>query len=92
MRATLNQWEYRMSDSSWGKYDSGFHAWLVEACDPDDWFGDTDWGGASLYGRRVDYWDTQGFHTLCTYDTEALAEEAYRVAEGEFYRWEDAED
>lgn len=69
--------EYRMSDSHGGKYYSGFHAYLVERVDADDWTGDTDYGGAVLYGRRIDYWDPQGFHTLVTWPTADIARAEY---------------
>lgn len=76
--------EYRLGDTTWSKYDSGFHAWLVEACEPDEYDGDTDFGGASLFGRRVDYWNSQGFHSLETFKTAQEAQEAFQAWVDEF--------
>lgn len=76
--------EYRMADSHWGKYDDGFHAWLVEACDPDEYDGDSDYGGVARYGRRVDDWTTTGFHSLTRYDTVEEAQEAYNAWADEY--------
>lgn len=84
--------EYRMGDRSWGKYDSGFHAWLVECVEVDEYAGDTDYGGAVLYGRFVDYWDSQGFHYLARCDTREEARQAYESWCEDFYRWEDGDD
>lgn len=69
--------EGRMEATHWGKYDSAFHAWLVECCDPDDYAGEPDYGGAQLYGKRVDYWTSSGFHSLVTFNTEQEAREDY---------------
>ena len=84
MIATTNGTEYRLSDTTWGKYDSGFHAWLVEACEPDEYDGDTDFGGCSRFGRRLDYWDPQGFHSLETFKTEQEAQEAFQAWADDF--------
>lgn len=71
-----NGHNYTEEDARWGKYDSAFHAWLVECVEPDEYDGDIDYGGISRWGRRVDYWDSQGFHYLTTFGSEAEATEA----------------
>ena len=75
--------EYRLSDTTYGKYDSGFHAWLVERCESDDYTGDIDYGGIVLYGRFVDYWDSCGFHSRERFDTR-------EAALGGFEEWSNA--
>ena len=80
--------DYRNSDphaTHHGKYDSAFHAWLVERCESDDYAGDTDFGGAVLYGRFIDWWTSTGFHTLERFDTRDAAREAYEAWAEEFY-------
>jgi hypothetical protein len=73
----------------WGKYDSAFHAWLVECVEADDYCGDTDYGGAVLYGRFVDYWDSQGFHSLVRCESRSEARREYEEWCQSFYAWED---
>lgn len=78
MIAELNGHNYTKDDARWGKYDSGFHAWLVECVDPDEHDGDTDYGGIAIYGKRVDSWDTHGFHYLQTQGSSAGALDIYQ--------------
>lgn len=77
-------YEYGPEDARWGKYDSGFHAYLVERCEADDWTGDPDWGGVVKYGRRIDMWNSQGFHTLLTCETEEEAQKTLDEAINEY--------
>lgn len=66
--------EFTKEDARWGKYDSGFHAYLVECVEPDEYAGDTDYGGCVRYGKRLDYWTSDGFHSLVTCATEEEAQ------------------
>lgn len=54
----------------------------------DESYGDTDYGYAARFGKRILWSNTAGFVDLAKYRNEDEAELVYRIAETEFLLWE----
>lgn len=53
----------------------------------DESYGDTDYGFANRFGKRILWGDTCGFLQLARYDTETEAKEIFAEAESSFDEW-----